>query len=156
MHDTNPHEADLLQATGEIAARLAEILRLSGDADRMLAAFDGLADTLEAYGENPADIAEIRATLEADPHGTLLALGAGAAKHGGQGIQVDGDDLLIFDNQAGKCVGRYHGALKDEPPEARAFPTPEAIDALKREPWLAGDFDAKYGRGAAAYVMEEV
>lgn len=151
----NPHEDDLVQATGEIAGRLAEMLRLSGDPERVLAAFDQMAETLEAYGESPEGVAEIREALEADPYRTLIAMGAGAARHGGHELQVEGDDLLIFDRDAGRSTGRLAGALnldvEEGEPEA---PSKEAIEMLKRDPWLAGDFDAKFGRGAAAHVLE--
>ena len=108
----NPHEEDLLQAAGEIAGRLAEVWRLSGDPGRVLKLFDQLSPTLEAYGESRAEVAELREQLEEDPLHTILALGAGAARQNGHTVQAHGEDLMVFDPAAGRRVAHFPGALR--------------------------------------------
>lgn len=107
---TDARRDELLKFTTDAAGRLAEYHHSTGDVNKTLSAFDQMAAQFSQYGETPEEIAQVRQQLASDPDGTLVALGAGAAKQLGYDVQGSGDEVLVIDKKTGKLVTRYRGA----------------------------------------------
>lgn len=107
--------------TMDVAGRLGQIHQQFKDPARTLKAFDQLAPTFLQLGETPAELAEVRAYIEADPEAALMALGAGAAKEAGYEIRNAGEEVLVLDPRTGNLVARYRGARTVNVPEGGAL-----------------------------------
>lgn len=101
---------ELMKFTADAAQRLADVQRSGKDVNRTLAAFDQLAPDFQRYGQSPEALTQVRSAIQRDPEGTLMALGAGAAKELNYEFRSSGDEVLIFDPRTKGLVGRYRGA----------------------------------------------
>lgn len=113
-------EDEAWKFTGEVAGNLMNALQAGASKEQLINAFDGFASRYEQLGVPADQVAATRDRLFSDPQGTLMALGAGAAKKLGFDTSVVGDELLVTNKDTGQVVGRYWGGRTLNVPQGGA------------------------------------
>lgn len=113
-------EDEAWKFTGEVAGNLMNALQAGASKEQLINAFDGFASRYEQLGVPADQVAATRDRLLSDPQGTLMALGAGAAKKLGFDTSVVGDELLVTNKDTGQVVGRYWGGRTLNVPQGGA------------------------------------
>lgn len=113
-------EDEAWKFTGEVAGNLMNALQAGASKEQVINAFDGFASRYEQLGVPADQVAATRDRLLSDPQGTLMALGAGAAKKLGYDTSVVGDELMITSKDTGQVVGRYWGGRTLNVPQGGA------------------------------------
>lgn len=94
----------------DAASRLSEYHHQVKDPAKTLAAFDYMAPQLAEY-DTPEEVASLRQRFEADPDGTLILMGAGAAKEAGLEIVKGADGSYVaVDPKTGRPVHQFRPA----------------------------------------------
>lgn len=113
----------VLQTTGDIADHLAFVSQRSAKPEDVLATWDTLSPRLKALGESDADIAQVRASLLANPAVTIASLRTGVEKELGPQKPIELDPA--------KNIYTPHTGFETAPaPAAPTVPGSATVDTL--------------------------